>query len=153
MAWNHADDNLEVLYNQFYFHWINWVESGVRKNTVDLFSILLANANTKKLWMNLILISNDLLTLWLVPAMYNCRNGSCSSNKLVTLLCNGIEPNKRTAKLHVASSLATSVNMRSICFWTLLFTHSTPYSMILAAVVVVVVVCMVRVTLIGFPRW
>lgn len=114
------------------------------------------------LWMNEViknrnvgqkLIITVLLTLWPVPAMYNCRSGSCSSNKLVTLLCNGIEPNRRTAKLQVASSLATSVNMRSICFCTLLLTHSTPYSMILAAVVVVVVVVVVRVTLIGFPRW
>ena len=89
------------------------------------------------------------LTLWLVPAIYNFRSGSCNSNKLVTLLCNGNDPKHRTAKLQVVSSLATSVNIRSICFCTLLFTHLTPYSMILAAVVVVVVVVIVLVTLIG----
>lgn len=85
--------------------------------------------------------------------MYNCLNGSCNSNKLVTLLCNGIDPRHRTAKLQVVSSFATSVNIRSICFWTLLFTHSTPYSMMLAAVVVVVVIVVVLVTLTGFARW
>lgn len=84
------------------------------------------------------------LTFWPTPAKYNFRNGSCSSTKLVTLLSNGIEPRQRTGKLHVLSS-ATSLNMRSICSCTLLLTHSTPYSMILAVVVVVM--------LIGLPVW
>lgn len=68
------------------------------------------------------------------------------SKRLDTLPRNGSEPRQRTGKQQLDSSFATSVNMRSICFCTLLFTHSTPYSMKLDAVVVVVVI--VRVTFI-----
>lgn len=91
-----------------------------------------------------------LLTPIPTPDKYNLRNGSCNSVKLVTLLCNGNEPKQRTGKLQLGSSFATSVNIRAICSWTLLLTHSTPNSIMFDAVVVVVVV--VRVIFIGLPR-
>lgn len=68
------------------------------------------------------------------PLRYNCRRGSCNPSKLVTLSFSGRAPRHRTGKLQDVASLATSVNIFSICACTWLCTRrdSSPERLLLS---------------------